>query len=46
MGSTHYFRTFGKFIPRDATANTNCGIILAITLHITFTNEQIGYNRE
>lgn len=38
MGSPYHFRTFRKFIPRNTTANTNCGIILAITLYITFTN--------
>ena len=38
MGSTHHIRTFREFIPRNNTANTNCGIILAITLYITFTD--------
>lgn len=38
MGSTYHFRTFWKFIPRNTTANTNCGIILAITLYSTFTD--------
>ena len=38
MGSTHHFRTFREFIPRNATANTNCGIILAITLYSTFAD--------
>ena len=44
LGSIHYHWTFWKFIPRDTTTNTNCGIILAITLYITFANLQIGYN--
>ena len=38
IGSHNYFMTFRKFIPRNTTANNNCGIILAITLYITFTN--------
>ena len=38
MGSTHHFRTFREFISRNTTANTNCGIILAITLYSTFTD--------
>ena len=38
MGSTHHFRTCRKFIPRNTTANTNCGIIIAITLYSTFTD--------
>ena len=38
MGSTHHFRTFREFIPRNTTTNTNCGIILAITLYSTFTD--------
>lgn len=38
MGSTHHFRTFREFIPRNTTANTNCGIILVITLYSTFTD--------
>ena len=38
MGSTYHFRTFRKFIPRNTTANTNCGIIFVITLYCTFTD--------
>ena len=38
MGSTYHFRTFREFIPRNTTANTNCGIILATTLYSTFAD--------
>lgn len=38
MGSLYHFRTFRKFIPRNTTANINCGIILAITLYSAFAD--------
>ena len=38
MGSPYHFRTFRKFIPRNTTANTDCGIILAITLYSAFAD--------
>ena len=46
MGNTYYNRTSRTFYPRNTRSNNNCGIILAITLHSTFTNLQIGYYRE
>ena len=38
MGNTHYFGAIRKSISGYTTANINCGIILVVTLHITYTN--------